>query len=61
MNNHKDLKVWNDSVSLVKDIYQLTSKFPKEENYGLTNQIRKSSISIPSNLAEGAANRQKRI
>ena len=51
--NYKDLKIWNRSIELVKNIYDITSLFPKDENYGLTSQIRRSAISIPSNIAEG--------
>jgi len=51
--SYKDLKIWNRSIKLVKDIYDITSLFPKDENYGLTSQIRRSAISIPSNIAEG--------
>ena len=60
MNNHKDLNVWKDSIELVKNIYLITSKFPKNEVYGLTSQIRRSAVSIPSNLAEGAARQTKK-
>lgn len=55
MQTHKDLEVWQKGISLVTDIYQLTSEFPKEEVYGLTSQIRRAAVSIPSNIAEGAA------
>ena len=55
MKSHKDLEVWKRSVALVKTIYELTKQFPKEELYGITNQIRRSAVSIPSNIAEGAA------
>ncbi|ERJ60891.1 four helix bundle protein [Sphingobacterium paucimobilis] len=55
MKTHKDLDVWNKSMELVTAIYQHTKKFPKEEIYGLTNQIRRSAVSVPSNIAEGAA------
>ncbi|PZD76618.1 four helix bundle protein [Mesonia sp. K7] len=55
MKTHKDLEVWKRAVSLVTKIYELTKDFPKEETYGLTNQIRRAAISIPSNIAEGAA------
>ena len=48
------MKVWQESMSLVENIYKLTSGFPKEEMYGLTSQIKRASISIPSNIAEGA-------
>lgn len=55
MATHKNLDVWKKSVQLVTDVYHLTSGFPKEEIFGLTNQIRRASVSIPSNIAEGAA------
>ncbi len=55
MKTHKNLDVWRDSIKLVGDIYKITAKFPREEMYGLTNQIRRSAVSIPSNIAEGAA------
>ncbi len=54
MNSFKDLKVWQKSFMLVKDVYLKTKGFPKEEQYGLTQQIRRASVSIPSNIAEGA-------
>lgn len=53
MNTFRDLLIWQKSMTLVTEIYQLTNLFPKEEIYGLTSQIRRSSISIPSNIAEG--------
>ncbi len=49
----RDLDVWKLSIELVKGIYQLTNKFPTSEIYGLTSQLRRSAISIPSNIAEG--------
>ena len=49
----KELRMWQKGIEIVKDIYMLTSKFPKEEIYGLTAQMRRSAISIPSNIAEG--------
>ena len=52
--SHKDLKVWQESMTLVENIYKITSEFPKEEMYGLTSQIKRASISVPSNIAEGA-------
>lgn len=51
--SHKNLDVYKLSKELVKEIYILTSKFPKDEIYGLTNQLRRASISVPSNIAEG--------
>ncbi len=59
MNNFKELKVWDKSMHLVKEIYKSTSSFPKEEIYGLTNQIRRCSVSIPSNIAEGSGRTSK--
>jgi four helix bundle protein len=53
MSNFRNLLVWQKSMSLTTKIYNLTKQFPKEEFFGLTSQIRRSSISIPSNIAEG--------
>ena len=55
MKNHYDLDVWKKSIELVKDIYEISKFFPKEEIYGLTSQIRRAAVSIPSNIAEGAS------
>jgi len=52
--SHKDLKVWQESMSLVTQIYKISEDFPKHEVYGLSSQIRRAAISIPSNIAEGA-------
>jgi four helix bundle protein len=52
---HKDLDVWKESLELARLVYLMTSKFPKEELYGITQQIRRSVVSIPSNIAEGSA------
>ncbi len=48
----RDLNVWQKGIDLVKDVYKETKHFPREEMYGLTNQIRRAAISIPSNIAE---------
>ena len=53
VNNFKDLKIWKVVIELVKNVYAVSSEFPKEEMYGLTSQMRRSAISIPSNVAEG--------
>jgi len=53
LKSYKELKVWQKSYELCLEIYRITAKFPKEEIYGLTSQIRKSVVSIPSNIAEG--------
>lgn len=53
MNNFRNLLIWQKSMTLVTSIYNSTKAFPKEETFGLTSQIRKCAISIPSNIAEG--------
>lgn len=53
--SYRDLKVWQKGRTLVSRIYQASSQFPQTEMYGLTSQIRRAAISIPSNLAEGSA------
>ena len=53
MASYKELKVWRKGIHLVKDIYKATAAFPKEELFGLVDQLRRASISIPSNIAEG--------
>jgi four helix bundle protein len=60
MHNYKELKVWLKARELVKFIYKLTRKFPKEEIYSLTSQLRRSVVSIPSNIAEGAGHSTKK-
>ena len=54
MHNFKELIVWQKSRCLVNDIYKLTQKFPVDEKFGLTQQIRRAAVSIPSNIAEGS-------
>lgn len=55
MKTHKDLLVWQKSIDFVTGIYEFTSDFPSHEMYGLISQLRRASISIPSNISEGAA------
>jgi four helix bundle protein len=52
-NSYLDLKVWMEARTLSKKIYQLTMRFPNEEKFGLVSQMRRSAVSIPSNIAEG--------
>ena len=53
LKNYKELSIWQKSYQLCLEIYRITKEFPKEERYGLTSQIRRASVSIPSNIAEG--------
>lgn len=55
MHNFKNLKVWQKSVDLAVKIYQVTSDFPVSEKFGITSQMRRASVSIPSNITEGTA------
>lgn len=52
---HKQLSVWQESMILVENVYLITSNFPKSEIFGLSSQIRRSAVSIPANISEGAA------
>jgi len=58
--SYKDLIVWQKSIILVESIYLITKKFPKEEVYGLIQQMRRSAVSIPSNIAEGSMRGSKK-
>lgn len=55
--SYRDLLIWQKSMDLVTDIYRVSTKFPKEEVYGLTSQIRRATVSVPSNIAEGYGRR----
>ena len=57
---HKDLDIWKLGIELVQEVYKTTVEFPKEEIYGLTNQMRRAAVSIPSNISEGAARSSKK-
>ncbi|HLB61025.1 MAG TPA: four helix bundle protein [Patescibacteria group bacterium] len=60
MKSYKELIVWQKSFQLVILVYKLTSKFPREEIYGLTSQVRRASVAIPSNIAEGFARKYRK-
>ena len=55
MKDHKDLDVWKQSMVLAEQVYTLTKEFPFDEKYGLISQMKRAVVSIPSNIAEGAA------
>ncbi len=55
MRPHHSLDAWKRSIDFVVEVYKMTDTFPKEEKFGLTSQIRRASVSIPANIAEGAA------
>jgi four helix bundle protein len=54
MHNLKELKIWNKAIDIAVEVYKVTANFPKEEKYNLISQTRRSAVSIPSNIAEGA-------
>jgi len=60
MKSHKDLDVWKLSMEMCLSVYKLTEKFPRHELYGLTAQLRKASVSVASNMTEGAARQTKK-
>jgi four helix bundle protein len=57
----RNLDVWRSAMQLVEDIYLVTMRFPREERFGLTAQIRRAAVSIPSNIAEGTRRRRPRV
>jgi four helix bundle protein len=56
---YRDLRVWRDAMDLAESCYRLTARFPNDERYGLTSQIRRASVSIPANVAEGYGRNSK--
>ncbi|MEH6765247.1 MAG: four helix bundle protein [Aequorivita antarctica] len=60
MKSHNDLKVYQESMDLVIEIYKITNNFPESEKFGLMSQMRRSAVSIPSNISEGAARESKK-
>ena len=52
---HRELRVWQEAMTLVELVYGITSSFPREEQFGLTSQMRRAAVSVPANIAEGAA------
>lgn len=60
MSNYKTLDVWKVAMQLVREVYVLTKKFPKDELYGLTSQTKRAAVSIPANIAEGLRRQYKK-
>ena len=60
MRPHRKLDVWNEAVGFVVDVYQAAKLFPKTEQYALADQLKRAAVSIPSNIAEGAARQTKK-
>ena len=60
MKSYKELQVWKSSMELSIEVYQLTKDFPKSEMYGLTSQLRRAVVSLPSNIAEGHQDIQRK-
>ena len=59
--NYKELIAWQKAMDLVVEVYQTTTAFPNDERFGLTNQVRRAAVSIPSNIAEGHSQRGDRV
>jgi len=60
MEGHRDLEVWQKAMQLVTDVYLVTQAFPREELYGLSSQLRRGAVSVPSNIAEGCGRSSKK-
>lgn len=60
MHRYKELNIWKKSRSFASEIYKVTQGFPSEEKFGLTNQLRRAAVSIPSNIAEGASRKSNK-
>ena len=60
MRPHSNLEAWKEAIELVVRVYKVTESFPKDERFGLTSQLRRAAVSIPANIAEGAARRSEK-
>jgi four helix bundle protein len=61
MRNFRDLEIWKEAMSITTVVYILTKSFPKEELYGLSSQLRRAAVSVPSNIAEGCRGSNKEL
>ena len=59
MHKVKELKIWHKAIDIAAELYDITKSFPKEEVYGITSQMKRAAVSIPSNIAEGAGRRSE--
>ena len=59
-NSFRDLQVWQEAMTLVEEIYAVSKRFPADERFGLTTQIRKAAVSVPSNIGEGARRKRRK-
>src|SRR5215213_11943067 len=57
----RDLKVWQESMLLVEDVYRVSRNFPADERFGLTSQLRRAAVSIPSNIGEGGRRKRRKV
>jgi four helix bundle protein len=60
-NSFRDLDVWREAMLLVEDVYGISRRFPADERYGLTSQLRRAAISIPSNIGEGSRRKRRKV
>jgi four helix bundle protein len=59
-NSFRDLEVWQEAMQLVEDVYRVSVRFPRDERFGLTAQLRRAAVSIPSNIGEGARRKRRK-
>jgi four helix bundle protein len=60
-NSFRDLDVWREAMLLVEDVYTISRRFPPDERFGLTSQLRRAAISIPSNIGEGSRRKRRKV
>ncbi len=60
MHNYRELKIWHKAIDLSVDIYELVADFPSDEKFGIVSQLRRASVSVPSNIAEGSSRKSEK-